>query len=315
MLTFGVASTPGDLMAICQGLMNAQLMRLMSMEGKTCWALRTKDVANKIATLTEEERMVYNQIENTGTTGIWQKNIKQRTNLHQTAITKAMKTLEAKRLVKQIKSVKHPAQKIYMLMHLAPNEDVTGGPWFSEGELDVELIGITANAVVDYIKKKSWIDGYIKTRKRKRVDDIEGPHPKSKRRGIRTQLPYPPAYHGYPTVAELTHFIREAGFIKDVLTESDIQGLLDVLVFDDRIEKINGGYRTVRGVEGPSDAMMGMMHGRGAGEAYDDQEGNGITQAPCGRCPVFALCGDDGPVNAQTCVYWKSWLGKMIDVR
>lgn len=47
MLTFGVASTPGDLMAICQGLMNAQLMRLMSMEGKTCWALRTKDVANK----------------------------------------------------------------------------------------------------------------------------------------------------------------------------------------------------------------------------------------------------------------------------
>lgn len=304
-----------------------------SQRGRTVALLYQTAAANpttppsRIATLTEEERMVYNQIENTGTTGIWQKNIKQRTNLHQTAITKAMKTLEAKRLVKQIKSVKHPAQKIYMLMHLAPNEDVTGGPWFSEGELDVELIGITANAVVDYIKKKSWIDGYIKversaspepngtslspeTRKRKRVDDIEGPHPKSKRRGIRTQLPYPPAYHGYPTVAELTHFIREAGFIKDVLTESDIQGLLDVLVFDDRIEKINGGYRTVRGVEGPSDAMMGMMHGRGAGEAYDDQEGNGITQAPCGRCPVFALCGDDGPVNAQTCVYWKSWLGE-----
>lgn len=272
--------------------------------------------------------MVYNQIENSGTNGTWTKTIKQRTNIHQTAVTKAMKTLEGKKLVKPVKSIKNPAQKIYMLFHLSPNEDVTGGPWFSDGELDVELIAVTADAVVHFIAQNSWKTVYIKrertasptltmdgaSKKRKRNDaaDIEGAHPRSRGRrdGYETQVSYPAGWRGYPTVSAIHHFITEAGFLKDAanLTEADLQNLLDVLVFDERIEKIGNGYRTCRGVYGATEAMKNIIHGRAAGDAVEDVEGNGLSQAPCGRCPVFNLCEDGGPVNASNCEYFQTWL-------
>ncbi|EIW66918.1 hypothetical protein TREMEDRAFT_74612 [Tremella mesenterica DSM 1558] len=34
----------------------------------------------------------------------------------------------------------------------------------------------------------------------------------------------------------------------------------------------------------------------------------GQTQVPCGNCPQFALCEDDGPVNARECEYYDDWL-------
>lgn len=275
--------------------------------------------------------MVYQQIENSGTNGIWIKNIKQRTNIHQTAVTKCMKALEGKKLVKPVKSIKNPSQRIYMCFHLSPNEDVTGGPWFSDGELDVELIAVTADAVVHFIEQKSWKKVTIKRehrspspmsiedpaigqkRKRPANGDIEGVHPKSKTRMIseETQISYPAGYRGYPTVFAIKHFIEETGFLKNSgdLTVTDLQNLLDVLVFDDRIEKIAGGYRTVRGVFGATEAMKNIMAGRNAADAVEDGDlGNGLSQAPCGRCPVFNLCEDGGPVNARNCEYFDTWL-------
>lgn len=275
--------------------------------------------------------MVYQQIENSGTNGIWLKMIKQRTNIHQTAVTKCMKTLEGKKLVKPVKSIKNPSQRIYMLAHLSPNEDVTGGPWFSEGELDVEMIGITADAVVHFIEQQSWKKVHIKRerrspspfavddagtgKKRKRMTngDIEGSHPASKRKMIteETQISYPAGYRNYPTVGAIKHFIEESSFLKNSgdINISDLQTLLDVLVYDDRIEKIGGGYRTQRGVYGATEAMKSIMAGRSAADAVEDGDiGNGLSQAPCGRCPVFNLCEDDGPVNARNCEYFQTWL-------
>lgn len=286
---------------------------------------------NRIRGLEEQELMVYQQIENSGTNGIWIKTIKQRTNIHQIAVTKCMKALEAKKLVKPVKSIKNPQQRIYMLAHLSPNEDVTGGPWFSDGELDVELIAITADAVVTFLERSSWKKVHIKReqrspsplsiedpaigkkRKRPANGDIEGIHPKSRGRIIteETQISYPPGYRNYPTVHAIKHFIEEAGFLKNSadLTISDLQNLLDVLVFDDRIEKIGGGYRTVRGVYGATEAMKNIISGRNAADAVEEGDtGNGLSQAPCGRCPVFDLCEEDGPVNARNCEYFDTWL-------
>lgn len=301
------------------------------------WVAVLTRSSNRLLGLSADEIMIYHQIESSGINGIWIKTIKQRTSIVQTVITKSMKVLESKRLVKPVKSIKNPAQKIYMLAYLSPSEGVTGGPWFQDGELDMEMIGVTADAVVIFIEQQSWAKGYIKrersispipqldeasgappAQKRKRGlgdGDIEGVHSKAKRRnahhtGEETQISYPPGYRNYPTVAAIFHFVKEAGFIKaDVpLMESDIQGLLDVLVFDDRIEKIGNGYRTIRGVFGSTEAMKNMMHGRAPGEAIEDADGNGLTQAPCGRCPVFNLCEEGGPVNARNCVYFDAWL-------
>lgn len=34
----------------------------------------------------------------------------------------------------------------------------------------------------------------------------------------------------------------------------------------------------------------------------------GLTETPCGRCPVFTFCKEDGPINPFNCEYFKTWL-------
>ncbi|WVR09211.1 hypothetical protein IAU60_006273 [Kwoniella sp. DSM 27419] len=38
----------------------------------------------------------------------------------------------------------------------------------------------------------------------------------------------------------------------------------------------------------------------------------GQTQAPCGKCPVFAFCEEDGPVNPDGCRYYSDWIGDSV---
>ena len=47
LLKMGVVDTPQALLELMQGLMDSQLVRLMQMDGKICYALRTKDDAYK----------------------------------------------------------------------------------------------------------------------------------------------------------------------------------------------------------------------------------------------------------------------------
>ena len=42
---------------------------------------------------------------------------------------------------------------------------------------------------------------------------------------------------------------------------------------------------------------------------YEDlQPVVGWTEAPCGRCPIFEFCEENGPVNASNCRYFDDWL-------
>jgi DNA-directed RNA polymerase III subunit RPC6 len=38
----------------------------------------------------------------------------------------------------------------------------------------------------------------------------------------------------------------------------------------------------------------------------------GWSQAPCGTCPVFDFCKQEGPVNPSECTYFEEWLGKGV---
>lgn len=272
--------------------------------------------------------MIYEQIEETGETGQWIKTLKQKTGITvQTTLNKAIKTLEQKELVKQIKTVRNPTQKTYILFHFTPGESVTGGPWHADGELDTELIDIVSETVVAWIDKTCW--GGMKrvkrtgsrketeeSKKRKREGasgDIEGVHNKSRRvtedDETRSQYLWRPAdWHHYPTAAAIHHFVAESGFVRKHLEESDIITLLDTLVYSERIEKVNQGYRTIRGQNHTSKSLANMMAGAANGEGASEAEGTGLTQAPCGRCPVFELCQPGGPVNANNCPYFETWL-------
>jgi DNA-directed RNA polymerase III subunit RPC6 len=104
--------------------------------------------------LTGEEQVVYNTIRASGNEGIWTKHLKSKTNLHETVIKRCLKVLEQKALVKGVKSVKFPTRKLYMLMELTPSEEVTGGPWFTDQELDVDFVEQLTQACYKYILMK-----------------------------------------------------------------------------------------------------------------------------------------------------------------
>jgi len=35
---------------------------------------------------------------------------------------------------------------------------------------------------------------------------------------------------------------------------------------------------------------------------------NGLMKVPCGNCPVFSLCGEEGLITPEKCIYMNEWL-------
>lgn len=43
-----------------------------------------------------------------------------------------------------------------MLYHLEPSVDVTGGPWYTDNELDTEFIKLLSSACLRFIRDRVW---------------------------------------------------------------------------------------------------------------------------------------------------------------
>lgn len=265
---------------------------------------------------------MFSHIEAAGQEGIWTRIIKTRTNLHQSVVLKTLKSLEHKGFIKSINNVKYPTRKIYMLASLSPSEDVTGGPWFTDGELDTEFVKQLCNLLAKFIYSKSF---YRPPSTTTTTTSNTNPPTSNKRRKTTTSksaqientlstvtttannnatsslLPYPPTYTSYPTLKEILSWINTSGVTEVPLAEEHVRQLTDILYYDNRIERVNGGkaFRAVRHAPTTSDDPEDL--GRPG-------LGNAFTEAPCGRCPVFSLCEEGGPVSASTCVYLKEWL-------
>ncbi|CAK4031292.1 DNA-directed RNA polymerase III subunit RPC6 [Lecanosticta acicola] len=327
--------SPKELMALVQYLTNENLFRTLRVEKKLVWSARPREAARQISALDRDEKLIYEVIEESHTQGTWARFVKQKTNITPNAVTKALAKMEKSMLIKSIKSVKNPLQKTYMLYHLVPSEDVTGNSFFDAGDLDESFRDELMNLIVFWVRQQSWADGKKTSRrrgpdspilvaedadsankKRKRATDIEELPLGTKRRSLKfdpetdfTQLIFRAGSHKYPTAEDIHEFVITSDAIKatkgSTLTAQEIKGLLDVLVWDDKLEKVpnsegSWGYRTVRGVTfKPPGAMY---------DEYEEHAGNGLTQAPCGRCPVFDLCHEDSPVNPAECVYFSKWL-------
>ena len=102
------------------------------------------------------------------------------------------------------------------------------------------------------------------------------------------QHPYP-AGHVYPTAATIFDWINSTGIIRAAKAESlnidEIQKILDILVWDEKLENVNDGYRTVRGVK-----SKGLEDEEDASEQLAGNRSSGFTEAPCGQCPVIDMC-------------------------
>jgi DNA-directed RNA polymerase III subunit RPC6 len=282
--------------------------------------------------------MVYGLVDEAGTEGIWSKTIKTRSGLHDTAMRAAIKALETKRYITDMKSVEHLNRKMYIKSNLTPNEKATGGPWYTDGELDEAFIDSIQKVLYGFIFAKSFYKssniGATKRPKRttkanadkataaksgeevralrdaaldpknKSENDTERSAKKQKiakepdkGKEMDRYLPLPAGYQGYPTLKELTFHVENSNVTETTLTKEEISQLLDVLCFDGKIEKV---------VAGPDGLAYRAL--RQSAREIEEGVSNGLTEAPCGRCPVFDLCEEGGPVSPSNCEYFRSWL-------
>ena len=79
-----------------------------------------------------EEKVVYKIIEEAGNKGTWIRDIRVKSNLAQAQLTKVLKSLKQKKLVKEVKCVNSTRKIVYMLSTLEPDRSVTGGAWYSD---------------------------------------------------------------------------------------------------------------------------------------------------------------------------------------
>lgn len=215
----GLASL-SDLMSIVQELLDKNLLKLVKQNNELKFQAVDFFEAQKKSTMSAEEALVYSYIESSGREGIWSKTIKARTNLHQHVVLKCLKSLESQRYVKSVKSVKHPTRKIYMLYHLQPSIEVTGGPWFTDSELDVEFINSLLTIVWRFVSECTYPGGF---------SDFQN--------GSQGAL-YAPGIKNYCSLEDILQFIEQAQVANVQLNLGDIRSLCEVLVYDDKLERV-----------------------------------------------------------------------------
>lgn len=275
--------------------------------------------------------MVYSVIDDAGSDGIWSQTIIRRLQMHENVFKAAIKHLIQKKLVSPFKSVQHPTKKMFIKASLRPSDKATGGPWFTDQNLDEAFIEALHAVIYDFIKAKSTYrrgsgagrqapkKGVVKGAppRKRAAEQMSGEGGEPPRKEV--LLPMPAGYLDYPTVSDIAKVLSKTNITKTVLSEEDVQKLVGVLVADDLVElvRLPGGrraYRIVRptrqGLEGWAVKQGTAAVGTADVEVGPDAYRNGFSDVPCGKCPVFDLCEPGGPVGPNNCEYFQTWLGR-----
>lgn len=243
-----------ELLNIIQELVGHNLVKLGKQGDELKFQPILQSEASKITSMTEDEAMIYSHIESSGREGIWTKTIKAKTNLHQHVVVRCLKSLENQRFIKSIKSVKYPTRKIYMLYNLQPSIEVTGGPWFTDSELDTEFI--------DSLLKVIWMFAAFKS-----YPTVFQPPAANINK---FQASYPANRIGAITLDSIADYIKEKNIINVELEMHDIRSLCEVLVYDDKLELVPHTTDTYK-------ASWQSILEAGYGRAYEDSS-NGTTK-------------------------------------
>ncbi|KAL9055025.1 MAG: hypothetical protein Q9162_003790 [Coniocarpon cinnabarinum] len=161
LLGLGIAPDINALMPAVAILMRENKFQPLQSEGKAAtFTVRGRSAAQKYASIKDQNAsLIYRTIENAGKAGVWKQTLKKKHNLHENILEKALKSLISSKHIKQLKTARNTAKKTYILFELEPGTDVTGGAWFSEGEIDYALIEGACQLAVMFIRRHSWMPG------------------------------------------------------------------------------------------------------------------------------------------------------------
>lgn len=179
-------------------LLAKRQVQIFQLGSSHIYKLQPKEDAGKFKGLTPDDMLVYQAIQQAGNMGIWTKDMKRNTNLQQPQVAKAIKNLEARNLIKAVKSVSATkGKKVYMLAELKPSKELTGGAWYTDQEFDSEFIDVLKRQCVQFVLKQ-----------------------------------------GLATVENVADAVRKSGITKEELRKKDFKQLMDMLVLDGEVEEV-----------------------------------------------------------------------------
>ena len=237
-----------------------------------------QDEAVKFKGLSSEDLLVYQIIQQSGNTGIWTKELKQKSNLPQTQIGKIFKSLEARKLIKAVKHVAQQNRKVYMLYELEPSREITGGAWYTEHEYDAEFIHVLREQCVKFIlaRGKVTLEDVCDFVKQTKLSHVELGQEEV------LQIVNTLVYDGKVDAHEELELDKE----RDPDDPAGEHGGDD----DDDLDYMENVIVVYRPASLPI------------------PESSAFTAVPCGVCPVFQECAPGGLVSPETCQYMQDWL-------
>lgn len=138
-------------------------------------------------------------------------------------------------------SSQYPTRKIYMLSHLEPSVEMTGGPWYTDNELDTEFIKLLCSACLRFIKDRvSSAHVAVIIRLTDVATQSQPKQKSSSSESSQSNLLYPiSAAPMYPTAQQILVFLSKSRITETQLSVEHVEMLLNVLVLDGEIEKVN----------------------------------------------------------------------------
>ncbi|XP_038206651.1 probable DNA-directed RNA polymerase III subunit RPC6 [Zerene cesonia] len=219
--------SPAELVEVINKLLQQGLIELYKQGASLIYKLKNQSAKQVIKGADNEEKVVYNLIEEAANKGIWIRDIRNRSNLTMTQLPKILKNLESKKLIKAVKSVNASKKKVYMLYNLEPDRSVSGGAWYQDQDFESEFVDILNRQCLRFLQQ--------------RADKIKN-NPRGPIVG-RTQ--------SYATAAEVHKYITDLGISKVKLEVEDVITILNTLVFDGKAESsvYPDGSKVYRAIE------------------------------------------------------------------
>ncbi|EKX73665.1 DNA-directed RNA polymerase III, putative [Theileria equi strain WA] len=138
--------------------------------------LRDQETINQLQKLQPAEYSVYCLVETAGNKSIWSADIKRITGLSVSLMVQRItKNLsEGLRLIKPVRSIRYKNRRLYVLSHIEPADEISGGAFYYDGEFNEVLVegmkdqvamylsknmGRTLTQITDYLKSSNTIQG------------------------------------------------------------------------------------------------------------------------------------------------------------
>ncbi|CAJ0963840.1 unnamed protein product, partial [Mesorhabditis belari] len=167
----------------------------------------------QLAGVSQEEQLIYQLVEESATNGIWIRELREGSGLSQIQLRKVLKQLETRKLIKTVKAV-GTTRKCYMLSQLEPSTTLTGGTFYSDQQLDTELIQTMVTLCV----------GFLQARRRKAIEEAKNSIEMQKELSL-------------VRPSEISAYIVEKRVLKMAVSDEDIDRVLEVAILDGSVER------------------------------------------------------------------------------